>query len=98
TATDTLPLHDALPIYRRAYRPPSASSRPRDGGYPARPALSGGDTKMRRQTSHRGGRRRKCSFLSTPQNTSVTFRLRLSRLGLERSEEHTSELQSRENL
>src|SRR5690606_41271003 len=79
----TLSLHDALPIYRRQCREPRARDAGREG----------------REDAHRDGRIRQ------DERTGALCDRRRVRAALagaqgdaRRSEEHTSELQSRENL
>src|SRR5690606_39346589 len=85
TATSTLSLHDALPIL---------SPRLRGGGRPGRRRREGGRPREgHRRGGVEGGQRGEAALLAR----------RAARLpgpggGRGRSEEHTSELQSRENL
>src|SRR5690606_40962753 len=78
----TLPLHDALPI--AVARHPSRGDAALRGAAPATRHLSVVDTGQRRLRARRGRTAR------TPPGMARADRLR--------SEEHTSELQSRENL
>src|SRR5690606_41897878 len=96
SATYTLSLHDALPISPRCERPvvaPSASAH-QAGRRPVSCPVDHLSSRLRPYFN----RARPVS----PRTPSTYIRKRqsahLSRLTLQRSEEHTSELQSRENL
>src|SRR5690606_39639674 len=90
-----LSLHDALPIFpaRRALEPPRRGPLPRPTSTPSHRAipLLGSDRPPRLEAAARTRRRRRGRPPSAPSHRAATH-LR------PRSEEHTSELQSRENL
>src|SRR5207302_7292868 len=88
--TDPLTLHDALPISRYAIRDTRYAMR--DARYAMR------DARGARREAHLRLRRRREAALRPGASRSAPACHRTRSTGTRRSEEHTSELQSRENL
>src|SRR5690606_41956344 len=93
---DTLSLHDALPIWPglSTHRQPALVRGRPHAGQPVGPCGAGAAQPLR---SHHQVTLMRVSFRPAVAS-DIAFCESLSRANMERSEEHTSELQSRENL